>query len=95
MDLSDVLMAWKHLLLDKLHLPPPSFARLENYDLIRETYESFLKRSNTVDLVDILSMYTQLRTVDSDPEEPVSLVSKSCYNQSDHDDCGRSHQFLI
>ncbi|XP_041819963.1 PCNA-interacting partner [Chelmon rostratus] len=72
--LSDVLMAWKHLLLDKLHLPPPSFARLENYDLILELYESFLKRSNTVDLVDILSMYKQLRLVDSDPEEPVSPI---------------------
>uniref|UniRef100_A0A3Q4AWC2 PCNA-interacting partner n=1 Tax=Mola mola TaxID=94237 RepID=A0A3Q4AWC2_MOLML len=71
--LSDVLMAWKHLLLDKLHLPPPSSARSDNYDLILETYESFLKRSNTVDLVDIFSMYAQLR-VDSDPEEPVSPV---------------------
>uniref|UniRef100_A0A8D2ZVL2 PCNA-interacting partner n=1 Tax=Scophthalmus maximus TaxID=52904 RepID=A0A8D2ZVL2_SCOMX len=46
--LSDVLMAWKHLLLSKLHLPPPDFARLENYDLILEAYESFLKRSNTL-----------------------------------------------
>ncbi|XP_040886193.1 PCNA-interacting partner [Toxotes jaculatrix] len=72
--LSDVLMAWKHLLLGKLHLPPPNFARLENYDLILETYESFLKRSNTVDLVDILSMYKQLRLVDSGPEEPVSPI---------------------
>ncbi|XP_026182231.1 PCNA-interacting partner isoform X2 [Mastacembelus armatus] len=70
--LSDVLMVWKHLLLDKLHLPPPNFARLENYDLILEAYESFLKRSNTVDLVDIFSMYKQLRIVDSDPEEHVS-----------------------
>lgn len=74
MALSDVLMAWKHLLLDKLHLPPPNFARLENYDLILKAYESFLKRSNTVDLVDILFMYKQLRLVDLDPEEPVSPV---------------------
>uniref|UniRef100_A0A3Q4HCB7 PCNA-interacting partner n=1 Tax=Neolamprologus brichardi TaxID=32507 RepID=A0A3Q4HCB7_NEOBR len=73
--LSDVLMAWKHLLLDKLHLLPPSSARLENYDLIVEAYESFLKRSNTIDLVDLLFMYKQLRLVDSDPEEPVSPVS--------------------
>ncbi|XP_041832837.1 PCNA-interacting partner [Melanotaenia boesemani] len=72
--LSDVLMAWKHLLLDKLHLPPPSSARLENYDLILEAYESFLKRSNTVDLVDIFSMYKKLRAVNSDPEEPVSPI---------------------
>lgn len=73
--LNDVLMAWKHLLLDKLHLLPPSPARLENYDLIVEAYESFLKRSNTIDLIDLLFMYKQLRLVDSDPEEPVSLVS--------------------
>ncbi|XP_029902103.1 PCNA-interacting partner isoform X2 [Myripristis murdjan] len=71
--LSDVLMAWKHLLLDKLHLPPHNSVRPENYDLILEAYESFLKCSNTVDLVDIHSMYKQLR-VDSDPEEPVSPV---------------------
>lgn len=75
--LSDVLVAWKHLLLDKLHLPPPSSARLENYDLILETYNCFLWRSNTVDLVDIFSMYTQLRLVDADPEEPVSPVRRS------------------
>lgn len=74
MALSDALMAWKHLLLDKLHLPPANSARLENYDLIREAYECFLKRSNTVDLVDILAMYKQLR-LDSDPEEPLSPVS--------------------
>ncbi|XP_054862631.1 PCNA-interacting partner isoform X2 [Amphiprion ocellaris] len=67
--LSDVLMAWKHLLLDKLHLPPPGSARSENYDLILEAYESFLKRSNAVDLVDIFSMYKQLGL---EPEEPVS-----------------------
>ncbi|XP_062239149.1 PCNA-interacting partner [Platichthys flesus] len=72
--LSDVLMAWKHLLFGKLHLPAPDSARLENYDLIVEAYESFLKRSNTVDLVDVLRMYKQLRQVDADPEEPVSPI---------------------
>lgn len=76
MALSDVLMVWKHLLLDKLHLLPPSSARLENYDLILEAYESFLKLSNTVDLVDIFSMYKQLRLLDVDPAEPVSPVSR-------------------
>lgn len=79
--LSDVLMAWKHLLLDRLHLPPPSSARLENYDLILETYKCFLQRSNTVDLVDIFSIYTQLRLVDTDPEEPVSPV-RSCWSET-------------
>ncbi|KAM6895531.1 PCNA-interacting partner [Xenentodon cancila] len=71
--LSDVLMAWKHLLLDKLHLPPPSSARLENYDLILEAYESFLKRSNTVDLVDVFFMCKQLRVVDLEPVSPIQL----------------------
>ncbi|XP_068611566.1 PCNA-interacting partner [Brachionichthys hirsutus] len=70
--LSDVLMAWKHLLLDKLHLLPHRFARMENYDLILEAYKSFLKRSNAMDVVDILSTYKQLRLAASDPEEPVS-----------------------
>ncbi|KAM4614800.1 PCNA-interacting partner [Polymixia lowei] len=71
--LSDVLMAWKYLLLDKLHLPLNNLLRPENYDLILEAYKSFLKCSNTVDLVDTHSMYKQLR-VDSDPEEPPSPV---------------------
>ncbi|XP_053719777.1 PCNA-interacting partner [Synchiropus splendidus] len=69
--LSDVLNAWKHLLLDKLHLQPPDCAHLENYDLIRETYESFLKRSNTMDLVDLFFKYQQLKLV-SDPDESLS-----------------------
>ncbi|XP_054656785.1 PCNA-interacting partner [Dunckerocampus dactyliophorus] len=69
--LSDVLMVWKHLLLHKLHLQPPGAARLENYDLILEAYEGFLKRTNTVDLVDIFSGCKELR---GDSEEVVSPV---------------------
>lgn len=72
-------MVWKHFLLDKLHLPPLSFARLEHYDLIVEAYESFLKRSNTVDLVDVFSMYKQLRLPGSEPEQPVSPVSSQTH----------------
>ncbi|CAB1345949.1 unnamed protein product [Coregonus sp. 'balchen'] len=72
--LSDVLMAWKHLLLDKLHLPlHVDSPRPENYDIIRKEYDSFLKRTNTMDLIDIHSMYKQLR-VDPDPEEPLNSV---------------------
>ncbi|XP_012729239.2 PCNA-interacting partner [Fundulus heteroclitus] len=72
--LSDVLVAWKHLLLDKLHLPPPSAAPLENYELFLDAYQSFLKRSNTVDLVDVLAMCKELRVGGSDPVEPVSPI---------------------
>ncbi|XP_061922391.1 PCNA-interacting partner isoform X2 [Entelurus aequoreus] len=69
--LSNVLLAWKHLLLHKLHLRPPGAPRLENYDLILEAYEGFLTSSNTVDLVDIHSAYKELR---GDSEELVSPV---------------------
>ncbi|XP_070997454.1 PCNA-interacting partner-like [Oncorhynchus clarkii lewisi] len=72
--LSDVLVAWKHLLLDKLHLPLDNdSSRPENYDIIRKEYDAFLKRTNTMDLIDIHSMYKQLR-IDPDPEEPLSSV---------------------
>ncbi|XP_014909539.1 PCNA-interacting partner [Poecilia latipinna] len=73
-DLSDVLMAWKHLLLDKLHLLPPGAARLDNSELFLEAYQSFLKRSNTVDLTDVLAMNKELRAAGSYPEEPVSAI---------------------
>ncbi|XP_061770118.1 PCNA-interacting partner isoform X2 [Nerophis ophidion] len=69
--LSDVLLAWKHLLLHKLHLQTPEAPRLENYDLILEAYEGFLESSNTVDLVDVHSAYKELG---GDSEELVSPV---------------------
>lgn len=75
MALSDVLMAWKYLLRHKLRLPHDGPARPENHDLIAETYTSFLARSNTVDVLDVLSMYAQLRPTDSDPREQVDPVS--------------------
>lgn len=75
MALSDVLMAWKYLLRHKLCLPHDGPARPENHDLIVETYASFLARSNTVDVLDVLSMYAQLRPTDSDPGEQVDPVS--------------------
>ena len=76
MALSEVLKIWKYLLCDKLHLPHNDSPRPENYDLIRRAYESFLKRTNSVDLIDIQSMYKQLK-VDSDPGETLSSVSSS------------------
>lgn len=74
MALSDVLMAWKHLLRHKLCLPHAGPARPENHDLILEIYASFLARSNTVDVLDVLSMCAQLRPTDSDPVEHVDPV---------------------
>lgn len=74
MALSDVLMAWKHLLQHKLCLPHAGPARPENHDLILETYTSFLARSNTVDVLNVLSMYAQLRPMDCDPVERIDPV---------------------
>ncbi|KAI4873699.1 hypothetical protein NFI96_005159 [Prochilodus magdalenae] len=71
--LSDVLVAWKCLLLDKLHLSHDGSPLSENYDLIRKEYDSFLKRTNTVDLIDIYNMYKQLRR-DEDPEDPLTAM---------------------
>ncbi|KAJ0056981.1 hypothetical protein NL108_000802, partial [Boleophthalmus pectinirostris] len=65
--LSDILVAWKHLILHKLNLLPPCSVPLESYSLILKEYKSFLKCSNTVDLLDIYSMYKELK-VDFDPE---------------------------
>uniref|UniRef100_A0A8C6V740 PCNA-interacting partner n=1 Tax=Neogobius melanostomus TaxID=47308 RepID=A0A8C6V740_9GOBI len=66
MTLSDILLAWKHLILRKLNFQTSSVP-LESYNLIIEEYNSFLKRSNTVDLLDIYSMYKELK-VYFDPE---------------------------
>lgn len=74
MALSDVLVAWKCLLLDKLHLSHDDSPLPENYDLIRKEYDSFLKRTNAVDLTDVYGMYERLRR-DGDPEDPLGPVS--------------------
>ncbi|XP_022527484.2 PCNA-interacting partner isoform X1 [Astyanax mexicanus] len=71
--LSDVLVAWKCLLLDKLHLSHDGSPASENYDLIRKEYDSFLKRTNTVDLIDVCNAYKQLRR-DEDPEDPLTAM---------------------
>uniref|UniRef100_A0A3B3BA06 PCNA-interacting partner n=1 Tax=Oryzias melastigma TaxID=30732 RepID=A0A3B3BA06_ORYME len=75
--LSDVLMAWKHLLVEKLHLPPPSCARLENHDLILEAYDSFLKRSNTMDLVDVLTTCKQKKS------QNFTKIDLKCHEKKD------------
>ncbi|XP_028810826.1 PCNA-interacting partner isoform X2 [Denticeps clupeoides] len=67
-DLSDVLRSWKCLLLDKLNLSCEATIRPENYELVQREYECFMKRTNTVDLIDVYFMFKKLR-VDSDPDE--------------------------
>lgn len=74
MALSDVLEAWKCLLLDKLHLSHDGAPLPENYELIRKEYDSFLTRTNTVDLIDVYNMYKELKQ-DEDLKDPLTAVS--------------------
>ncbi|XP_077450322.1 PCNA-interacting partner [Stigmatopora argus] len=71
--LSDVLLVWKNILADRLGLTSPydEASRSERHDSIGKAYEVFLKRSNAVDLADVVVKYGSIRR-DSDPEELVS-----------------------
>uniref|UniRef100_A0A8C4WRW3 PCNA-interacting partner n=1 Tax=Gopherus evgoodei TaxID=1825980 RepID=A0A8C4WRW3_9SAUR len=51
--LSDVVETWKYLLHDKLGLTYENMEAPENYADIKKAYDSFLKRSNMLDLIDI------------------------------------------
>uniref|UniRef100_A0A673I4N6 PCNA-interacting partner n=1 Tax=Sinocyclocheilus rhinocerous TaxID=307959 RepID=A0A673I4N6_9TELE len=71
--LSEVLAAWKYFLLDKLQLSHNDIPLPQNYDLIRKEYDCFLKRTNTVDLIDVFIMFKELR-INGDPEEPLTAM---------------------
>ncbi|XP_042577984.1 PCNA-interacting partner isoform X2 [Cyprinus carpio] len=71
--LSEVLAAWKYFLLDKLQLSHNDIPLPQNYDLIRKEYDCFLKRTNTVDLIDVFIMFKELR-INEDPEEPLTAM---------------------
>uniref|UniRef100_A0A8C1ZT83 PCNA-interacting partner n=1 Tax=Cyprinus carpio TaxID=7962 RepID=A0A8C1ZT83_CYPCA len=70
--LSEVLAAWKYFLLDNLQLSHNDIPLPQNYDLIRKEYDCFLKRTNTVDLIDVFVMFKELR-INEDPEEPLTM----------------------
>uniref|UniRef100_A0A8C2C1A6 PCNA-interacting partner n=1 Tax=Cyprinus carpio TaxID=7962 RepID=A0A8C2C1A6_CYPCA len=72
--LSEVLAAWKYFLLDNLQLSHNDIPLPQNYDLIRKEYDCFLKRTNTVDLIDVFVMFKELR-INEDPEEPLTAES--------------------
>ncbi|XP_052434406.1 PCNA-interacting partner-like [Carassius gibelio] len=71
--LSEVLAAWKYFLLDKLQLSHNDIPLPQNYDLIRKEYDCFLKRTNTVDLIDVFITFKELR-INEDPEEPLTAM---------------------
>ncbi|XP_058424533.1 PCNA-interacting partner isoform X1 [Diceros bicornis minor] len=58
--LSDVLLTWKYLLHEKLNLPVENMEVIDHYEDIRRTYESFLKNSNMLDLIDVYKKWSVL-----------------------------------
>ncbi|XP_074127502.1 PCNA-interacting partner isoform X2 [Sminthopsis crassicaudata] len=66
--LSDVLLAWKHLLHEKLDLPFEDIEVIEHYKDIRKTYDAFLKNANILDLIDV---YQKCQTLTSTCENKV------------------------
>ncbi|XP_067855350.1 PCNA-interacting partner isoform X2 [Heptranchias perlo] len=71
--LSELLLSWKHLLQEKLELLSECAAAPEGYDKVRKTYEAFLSRSNSVDLIDVYRICANLKP-ESEPEEILSTV---------------------
>uniref|UniRef100_A0A674K2T8 PCNA-interacting partner n=1 Tax=Terrapene triunguis TaxID=2587831 RepID=A0A674K2T8_9SAUR len=71
---SDVVETWKYLLHDKLGLTCENMEAPENYADIKKAYDSFLKRSNMLDLIDICQKCHTL-TPESEIEEmsPVTI----------------------
>ncbi|XP_073179386.1 PCNA-interacting partner isoform X2 [Lepidochelys kempii] len=75
--LSDVVETWKYLLHDKLGLTYENMEAPENYDDIKKAYDTFLKSSNMLDLIDICQKCHTL-TSESEIEEmsPLLLIVK-------------------
>nr|XP_056701977.1 PCNA-interacting partner [Euleptes europaea] len=71
--LSEVILAWNHLLHDKLGLLHENVGAPENYSHIRNTYSGFLKHFNMMDLIDV---YQKCGTLEAgnDCISPVQLL---------------------
>ncbi|KAG8439441.1 hypothetical protein GDO86_005594 [Hymenochirus boettgeri] len=64
--LSDVLLTWKHLVKDKLGLAGDGTGACEDYANVRTTYNLFLKKSNSLDLIDV---FEKISTICPDKPE--------------------------
>ncbi|KAA0721013.1 PCNA-interacting partner [Triplophysa tibetana] len=71
--LSEALAVWKYFLLEKLQLSPNDISPPQSYDLIRKEYDCFLKRTNTLDLIDVFVMFKELR-INEEPDEPITAL---------------------
>ncbi|XP_039339832.1 PCNA-interacting partner isoform X11 [Mauremys reevesii] len=73
--LSDVVETWKYLLHDKLGLTCENMEAPENYADIKKAYDSFLKRSNMLDLIDICQQcHTLIPESEIEEMSPVQLL---------------------
>ncbi|XP_067906246.1 PCNA-interacting partner isoform X2 [Heterodontus francisci] len=71
--LSELLLAWKHLLQEKLELLSEFEEVPEGYNKIQKSYRAFLSRSNSVDLIDVYKICAELKP-ESDPGAMLSKV---------------------
>uniref|UniRef100_UPI00398F364B PCNA-interacting partner n=1 Tax=Pristiophorus japonicus TaxID=55135 RepID=UPI00398F364B len=71
--LSELLLSWKYLLREKLELLSEFEAAPEGYDKVRKTYQAFLSRSNSVDLIDVYKICAKLK-LENDPGAILSTV---------------------
>ncbi|XP_060695179.1 PCNA-interacting partner [Hemiscyllium ocellatum] len=70
--LSELLLSWKHLLREKLELLSELDVAPDGYQRVRETYEAFLSKNNSVDLIDVYKICAKLK-----PEsDPAAILSK-------------------
>ncbi|KAG1953355.1 PCNA-interacting partner [Pimephales promelas] len=92
--LSEVLAAWKYFLLDKLQLSHNDIPLPQNYDLIQKEYDCFLKRTNTVDLIDVFIMFKELR-LNEDPEEPLTAMQLFQFLIGEKESLGKNESFPV
>uniref|UniRef100_A0A8D0L5J5 PCNA-interacting partner n=1 Tax=Sphenodon punctatus TaxID=8508 RepID=A0A8D0L5J5_SPHPU len=71
--LSNVIATWKYLLHDKLRLLYENMEVPENYTDIRKAYDSSLKRSNMLDLIDI---YQKHEALTSEPQHEATFPAQ-------------------
>ncbi|XP_069829561.1 PCNA-interacting partner [Dendropsophus ebraccatus] len=57
--LSDVLLTWKHLVKDKLGLASENIPAPPNYHSVSRTYDQLLKKSNSLDLIDLYAAFSK------------------------------------
>ncbi|XP_048357309.1 PCNA-interacting partner isoform X4 [Sphaerodactylus townsendi] len=84
--LSEVILAWNHLLPDKLGLPSENVNSPENYGDIRNTYSGFLKHCNMMDIIDVYQKCGSLEGEENciSPVQLLEFITKTSDSVSDN-----------